>query len=80
MTSLEEKVKNIIDNVSSDFNKLPFEERQKISRFTSDMQILTIWQMINTDTDLTTKRWREKQKKWLENCVRRHQEDWGVDG
>ena len=62
MTTLEEKVMAIIDNVSSDFNALPKEERIKIIRYTSEMQILTIWQMMNKDNDLTTKRWRDKQK------------------
>ena len=77
MTTLEEKVKAIIDNVSSDFNALPKEERIKIIRYTSEMQILTIWQMLNKDNDLTTKRWRDKQKAWLKNCVESHQRDYG---
>lgn len=72
MTSLKEKVNGIIDGVSADFNKLPYEERKRIQKYISFMQILTIWQMLNKDNDLTTQRWRDKQKKWLKNCVESH--------
>lgn len=77
MTSLEEKVRAIIDNVGDDFNSLPFEERKRIARFTSQQQILTIWQMMNKNKDITTDRWRKEQRKWLENCVNSHQREWG---
>lgn len=77
MTSLEEKVEAIIDNVGEDFNSLPFEERKRIARFMSRQQILTIWQMMNKNKDITTKRWRNEQRKWLENCVNNHQREWG---
>ena len=77
MTTLDEKVNAILGNVSEDFNAMPFEERERIKRYTSYEQILTIWQMINKDKDLTTERWREKQRKWLENCVSLHQREYG---
>jgi hypothetical protein len=76
MTTLEEKVKDIIDNVSTEFNDLPFETRKAIHKFTSEMQILTIWQMLNKDKDITTQKWRDKQRKWLENCVEYHLKEW----
>ncbi len=77
MTTLEEKVNAILENVGDDFNNLPFEERKRINRYISRTQILTIWQMLLKDKDLTTKRWREKQRAWLENCVKSHQTEYG---
>lgn len=77
MTTLDEKVKAIIDNVSSDFNNLPIEERKRIGRYKSETQILTIWQMLNKDSDLVTKRWKDKQRDWLKNCVETHQREYG---
>lgn len=76
MTSLEEKVNGIIDNVGTEFNNLPIEKRRQINKYISYMQILTIWQMLNKDKDITTDMWRNKQLKWLENCVKRHLEEW----
>lgn len=71
MTTLEEKVNGIIEGVSADFNNLPFEARKRTAKYTSEMQILTIWQMLQDKTD-TTDRWRKKQRQWLKNCVERH--------
>lgn len=76
MTTLEEQVKGIIEGVSEDFHSLPEEERKRIAKYTSEMRILTIWQMLHKDDDLTTKRWKSMQRKWLENCVKRHLERW----
>ena len=67
MTTLEEKVNAIITD--EEFNNLPFEERKRIGKFISQMQILTIWQMIHKDESLTTEAWRNKQRRWLRNCV-----------
>lgn len=78
MTTLEEKVVDIIEN--SDFNDLPFEERKRIGKYLSRMQILTIWQMLLKDKHLTTDAWREKQRKWLKNCVESHQQEYGMGG
>ena len=78
MTTLEEKVVDIIDN--SDFNDLPFEERKRIGKYLSRMQILTIWQILLKDKHLTTDAWREKQRKWLKNCVESHQREYGIGG
>lgn len=77
MTSLDEKVRAILDDVSEEFNALPFDERKRICKYTSHMQILTIWQMINGDTDLITKRWKDKQRQWLKNCVESHMKEYG---
>ena len=40
MTTLEEKVRNILDE--SDFNELPLEERRRIRKYRDEQQILTI--------------------------------------
>lgn len=76
MTSLEERATQIIQGVGESFNALPLEERKRINKYLSYMQILTIWQMINKDGDIVTHRWREKQRKWLKNCVERHLKEW----
>lgn len=78
MTTLEEKVNDIIEN--SDFNDLPFEERKRICKYLSQMQILTIWQMLNKDKHLTTDAWRKKQLNWLKSCVESHQREYGIGG
>ena len=75
MTSLEEQVKGIIENVGAEFNALPFEDRKQINKYLSFMQILTIWQMLNKDKD-TTNAWRDKQREWLKNCVEMHLKAW----
>lgn len=77
MTTLDEKVRAIIGNVNDDFLALSNEERKRICRFTSQQQILTVWQMINCDRNLTTEAWREKQRKLLETCVENHRREWG---
>lgn len=77
MTTLEEKVQNILDG--SDFNDLPFEERKRICKYLDEKQILTIWQTLERDKHLTSDAWRKKQRHWLANCVeqyRRNYCDW----
>lgn len=76
MTSLEEKVIGILESVNDDFNNLPIEERKRIDKYLSYKQILTIWQMLNKDKDITTNRWRDKQREWLKNCVEIHLKEW----
>lgn len=73
--SLGGKARSIIDN--SDFNDLPYDERVRIAKYTKEMQILTIIQMLNKDKELTTEAWRRKQRNWLENCVRSYEEEYG---
>jgi len=75
MTSLEEKVTAILDE--SDFNDLPFEERKRIGKYLSYMQILTIWQMLLKDKHLTTDAWRKRQREWLKNCVESYRQEYG---
>lgn len=67
MTTLEEKVRSILDE--SDYNSLPYEERVKIGKYMAEHQILTIWQTLHSNSDLTTEAWKKKQRKWLANCV-----------
>ena len=76
MTTLEEKVMAIIE--SSDFNDLPFEERERISKYLSRMQILTLYQVLNKHKELTTEAWRKKIRSWLKACVEDHQNEYGV--
>lgn len=75
MTTLEEKVRDILDN--SDFNDLPFEERKKICRYRDEQQILTLSQTITINSHLTTKAWRTEQRKWLEDCVEQYRKNYG---
>lgn len=81
MTSLEEKVIGIIENVCEEFNNLPIEERKRINKYLSYMQISTIWQMLNNDKDITTNSWKDKQREWqwLKNCVEIHLKEWGMN-
>ena len=67
MTTLEEKVQDILAN--SDFNDLPIEERRRIGKYIDEQQILTIWQTLLKDKELTTEACRKKQRAWLKNCV-----------
>lgn len=73
MTTLEEKVRDILD--SSDFNDLPYEERVRISKYKAHTQILTLWQVLNTDKDLTNERWRKHIRAWLGNCVQSYRQE-----
>lgn len=76
MTTLEEKVMAIIE--SSDFNDLPFEERKKICKYLSRMQILTLWQVLNKYNDFVTPAWKKKMRAWLKSCVEDHQNEYGM--
>lgn len=73
MESLEQIVTGIIEN--SDFNSLPIEERGRIRRYTREQQILTLYQVLIKDKDLTTVAWRKKIRSWLENCVDTYQRE-----
>ena len=70
MSKIIDEEKTIVDN--SDFNSLPFEERKRICKYTAEQQILTLLQVIVKDSHLTTKAWRDKQTKWLEEIVRNY--------
>lgn len=73
MESLEQKVTDIIE--SSDFNSLPIKERGKIIRYTREQQIITLYQVLIKDKDLTTVAWRKKIRSWLENCIDTYQRE-----
>ena len=73
MESLEQIVTGIIEN--SDFNSLPIEERGRIRRYTREEQILTLYQVLIKDKDLTTVAWRKKIRSWLENCIDTYQRE-----
>ena len=70
MTTLEEKVTAILEH--SDFNDLTYEERVKIRKYMHEQQILTIWQMLMRNKDITTEAWRKKQRIWLADCVEQY--------
>lgn len=74
MSKVMDEAKAIIDN--SDFNSLPFEERKRISKYTTEQQILTLVQLIEKDSHITTKAWRDKQIEWLKNIVRSYNLEW----
>lgn len=73
MESLAQIVTGIIEN--SDFNSLPIEERGRITRYTREQQILTLYQVLIKDKDLTTVAWRKKIRSWLENCIDTYQRE-----
>ena len=73
MTTLEEKVNDIIEN--SDLNDLPYGERIEIRKYTREQQILTLWQVLRKYEDLTTEAWRKKIRAWLKNCVETYQRE-----
>lgn len=75
MTSLEEKVNDILESI--DYNDLPFDERKRIGKYMLYQQILTIKQTLLKDKHLTTDAWRKKQRSWLENCVRSYEQEYG---
>lgn len=79
MTSVEEKAIEIFSSVSDDFNSLPYDERKKIGKYISKMQILTIWQMLIKNSHLTTEAWRKETREWLKNCVESHLKEYGND-
>ena len=72
--SLEEKVGYIL--ADSDFNNLPFEERKRISKYTAEQQILTLYQVLNKYRDITTDCWREKIRKRLTDCVNTYYDEY----
>lgn len=65
--SLMEKVNYILDE--SDFNDLPLDERKRIAKYCKEQQILDIVQMLEKDKDMTCLAWRNKQLRWLKDCV-----------
>lgn len=73
MECLEQIVTDIIEN--SDFNSLPIEERGRIRRYTREQQILTLYQVLIKDKDLTTVAWRKKIRSWLESCIDTYQRE-----
>ena len=67
----------IVNN--SDFNSLPLEERKRICRYTTEQQILTLVQVIEKDSHLTTKAWREKQIEWLRNIIKDYNSEYRLE-
>ena len=65
--NIYKKVRCILDD--SDFNELPEEERKKIIKYKDEQQILTLYQILHKNSDLTSVRWRNSVLSWLKNCV-----------
>ena len=80
MTTLDEKTRDIMDSTSKEFNALLYEERKRIGKYLDYQKILTLWQMINKDRDMTTEAWRKKQLAWLKSCVSSFQHDYDMYG
>lgn len=74
MTSLEEKVQDILDN--SDFNELPEEERNRIIKYMQEQQILTLYQTLKRFQELTNATWKRKQGEWLDSCVKLYRKEY----
>ena len=72
-TELDKRVRRILD--CCDYNDLPFEERKHIGKYMAKQQILTLWQILNRDKELTTAAWRRRQRDWLENCVKSYEKE-----
>lgn len=51
------------------FNLLDFETRKEISKYMDVMKILTLYQVIESNKEITTSAWRRKMRDWLMNCV-----------
>ena len=64
---VRQKVNQIMED--SDFNSLPFEERRKISRYMTQQQILTLWQVMENYKYYESKVLRDKLRDWLENVI-----------
>lgn len=77
MSKVIDEAKAIVDN--SDFNSLPLEERKKICKYKTEQQILTLVQVIEKDSHLTTKAWREKQTEWLRNIVKDYKSEYRTE-
>ena len=75
----QNELSRLVDSIldSSDFNSLPFEERKKICRYTSEQQILTLYHTLIRNKEHTTSIWKMKQREWLMNCIRSYQREWG---
>ncbi|GEM_PF-5456328 len=66
--NLKERTIAII-NDDAEFNSLPFEERKRICKYIKQAEIQLLYQIIETNKELTTEAWREKKRKHLKNLV-----------
>ena len=65
--NVKKKVEQI--TAESTFNSLPIEERKRISKYMTEQQILTLYQVMEGSKDLTCLRWRNRIRDWLENVI-----------
>lgn len=64
---LSEKAKYIIQN--SDFETLPAEEKEIISKYMLESKIETVNYMINSHKQDTTERWKQQKREYLLNLI-----------
>ena len=55
-------VDKVVKHSSAKFNSLQFEKRKEICQYLSEMQILTMWQLLNHRSDLICSRWKHSVK------------------
>ena len=67
---LSKTIDKVVKHASGKFNSLQFEKRKEICQYLSEMQILTMWQLLNHKSDLICSRWKQSVKEWLNNCLR----------
>lgn len=72
--SLHDRVRQILD--TSDFSSLPFDERQRISKYQHEQQILTLYQVLSSNEDYVTPAWKKLQIEWLNNCIKSYEEQY----
>ena len=65
--NIKKKVEQI--TADSEFTSLPIEERQRISKYMTEQQILTLYQVMEGSKDLTCLRWRHRIREWLETVI-----------
>ena len=74
--TIKERLFICLDDEANEFNSLPYEERKRIIRYTSATQMLTIYQCIENNKDLTTERWRKAMWNWIRTCVEWYERDY----
>ena len=79
MTSMEERYTAIQEDACREFNGLPIEERKRICKYTSEQQMLTLYQVLHKHEELTTTAWRAKIRDWLHNCIRLYEQIYNTD-
>ena len=67
---LTEQVNKVVNHCNSKFNALTFEKRMEICQYLSEMQILTIYQLLHRNEDLLCEKWKASTKGWLRDLLK----------